>query len=128
MHVTTHSKNASHKKHPRTTSAMKSNQEDVDKASSSNPACETGSVAAVFQIKDELPVKMESTEGLEVPSTSHIDRIIPEKKGEEGNGTPVAKQELKKEILSETSDFGSLFLVSEISSCFRSGGGNSGMD
>ena len=107
---------------------MKSNQEDVDKASSSNPAYETGSVAAVFQIKDELPVKMESTEGLEVPSTSHIDRISPEKKGEEENGTPVAKQELKKEILSETSDFGSLFLVSEISSCFRSGGGNSGMD
>lgn len=122
VHVTTHSKNASHKKHPRTTSAMKSNQEDVDKASSSNPACETGSVAAVFQIKDELPVKMESTEGLEVPSASHIDRISPEKKGEEENGTPVAKQELKKEILSETSAFGSLFLVSEISACFRKWG------
>uniref|UniRef100_A0A4W2BX89 Microtubule associated scaffold protein 1 n=1 Tax=Bos indicus x Bos taurus TaxID=30522 RepID=A0A4W2BX89_BOBOX len=122
VHVTTHSKNASHKKHPRTTSAMKSNQEDVDKASSSNPACETGSVAAVFQIKDELPVKMESTEGLEVPSTSHIDRIIPEKKGEEGNGTPVAKQELKKEILSETSDFGSLFLDSASKPAGISGG------
>ena len=119
VHVTTHSKNASHKKHPRTTSAMKSNQEDVDKASSSNPACETGSVAAVFQIKDELPVKMESTERLEVPYTSNIDRISPEKKGEEENGTLVAKQELKKEILNETSDFGSLFLVSEISACFR---------
>ncbi|XP_070637697.1 microtubule-associated tumor suppressor 1 isoform X6 [Bos indicus] len=122
VHVTTHSKNASHKKHPRTTSAMKSNQEDVDKASSSNPACETGSVAAVFQIKDELPVKMESTEGLEVPSTSHIDRISPEKKGEEGNGTPVAKQELKKEILSETSDFGSLFLDSTSKPAGISGG------
>ncbi|XP_061260278.1 microtubule-associated tumor suppressor 1 isoform X3 [Bos javanicus] len=122
VHVTTHSKNASHKKHPRTTSAMKSNQEDVDKASSSNPACETGSVAAVFQIKDELPVKMESTEGLEVPSTSHIDRISPEKKGEEGNGTPVAKQELKKEILSETSDFGSLFLDSASKPAGISGG------
>ncbi|MXQ84245.1 hypothetical protein E5288_WYG014139 [Bos mutus] len=122
VHVTTHSKNASHKKHPRTTSAMKSNQEDVDKASSSNPACETGSVAAVFQIKDELPVKMESTEGLEVPCTSHIDRISPEKKGEEGNGTPVAKQELKKEILSETSDFGSLFLDSACKPAGISGG------
>nr|XP_014332686.1 PREDICTED: microtubule-associated tumor suppressor 1 isoform X1 [Bos mutus] len=122
VHVTTHSKNASHKKHPRTTSAMKSNQEDVDKASSSNPACETGSVAAVFQIKDELPVKMESTEGLEVPCTSHIDRISPEKKGEEGNGTPVAKQELKKEILSETSDFGSLFLDSASKPAGISGG------
>ncbi|XP_017897402.1 PREDICTED: microtubule-associated tumor suppressor 1 isoform X3 [Capra hircus] len=122
VHVTTHSKNASHKKHPRTTSAMKSNQEDVDKASSSNPACETGSVAAVFQIKDELPVKMESTEGLEVPSASHIDRISPEKKGEEENGTPVAKQELKKEILSETSAFGSLFLDSASKPASISGG------
>ncbi|XP_069429422.1 microtubule-associated tumor suppressor 1 isoform X2 [Ovis canadensis] len=122
VHVTTHSKNASHKKHPRTTSAMKSNQEDVDKASSSNPACETGSVAAVFQIKDELPVKMESTEGLEVPSASHVDRISPEKKGEEENGTPVAKQELKKEILSETSAFGSLFLDSASKLASISGG------
>ncbi|XP_068825964.1 microtubule-associated tumor suppressor 1 isoform X2 [Capricornis sumatraensis] len=122
VHVTTHSKNASHKKHPRTTSAMKSNQEDVDKASSSNPACETGSVAAVFQIKDELPVKMESTEGLEVPSASHIDRISPEKKGEEENGSPVAKQELKKEILSETSAFGSLFLDSASKPASISGG------
>ncbi|XP_052517255.1 microtubule-associated tumor suppressor 1 isoform X2 [Budorcas taxicolor] len=122
VHVTTHSKNASHKKHPRTTSAMKSNQEDVDKASSSNPACETGSVAAVFQIKDELPVKMESTEGLEVPSASHIDRISPEKKGEEENGTPMAKQELKKEILSETSAFGSLFLDSASKPASISGG------
>ncbi|XP_060263009.1 microtubule-associated tumor suppressor 1 isoform X2 [Ovis aries] len=121
VHVTTHSKNASHKKHPRTTSAMKSNQEDVDKASSSNPACETGSVAAVFQIKDELPVKMESTEGLEVPSDS-LDRISPEKKGEEENGTPVAKQELKKEILSETSAFGSLFLDSASKLASISGG------
>ncbi|XP_040099078.1 microtubule-associated tumor suppressor 1 isoform X2 [Oryx dammah] len=122
VHVTTHSKNASHKKHPRTTSAMKSNQEDVDKASSSNPACETGSVAVVFQLKDELPVKMESTEGLEVPSTSHMDRISPEKKGEEENGTPVAKQELKKEILSETSAFGSLFLDSASKPASISGG------
>ncbi|XP_065757550.1 microtubule-associated tumor suppressor 1 isoform X1 [Muntiacus reevesi] len=122
VHVTTHSKNASHKKHPRTTSAMKSNQEDVDKASSSNPACETGSVAAVFQIKDELPVKMESTERLEVPYTSNIDRISPEKKGEEENGTSVAKQELKKEILNETSDFGSLFLDSASKPAGVSGG------
>ncbi|KAM9670766.1 microtubule-associated tumor suppressor 1 isoform 1-T1 [Dama dama] len=122
VHVTTHSKNASHKKHPRTTSAMKSNQEDVDKASSSNPACETGSVAVVFQIKDELPVKMESTERLEVPYTSNIDRISPEKKGEEENGTSVAKQELKKEILNETSDFGSLFLDSASKPAGVSGG------
>ncbi|KAB0347519.1 hypothetical protein FD754_012376 [Muntiacus muntjak] len=122
VHVTTHSKNASHKKHPRTTSAMKSNQEDVDKASSSNPACETGSVAAVFQIKDELPVKMESTERLEVPYSSNIDRISPEKKGEEENGTSVAKQELKKEILNETSDFGSLFLDSTSKPAGVSGG------
>ncbi|XP_055272466.1 microtubule-associated tumor suppressor 1 isoform X2 [Moschus berezovskii] len=122
VHVTTHSKNASHKKLPRTTSAMKSNQEDVDKASSSNPACETGSVAAVFQIKDELPVKMESTEHLEVPYTSNIDRISPEKKGEEENGTPVAKQELRKEILNETSDFGSLFLDSTSKPASISGG------
>ncbi|XP_059941933.1 microtubule-associated tumor suppressor 1 isoform X2 [Mesoplodon densirostris] len=110
VHVTTHSKNASHKV-LRTTSAMKSNQEDVDKASSSNSACETASVAAVFQeIKGELPIKMESTECLQMSYTSNIDRISPEKKGEKENGTPTAKQELKKEIMNETFDYGSLFL------------------
>ncbi|XP_026978486.1 microtubule-associated tumor suppressor 1 isoform X1 [Sagmatias obliquidens] len=112
VHVTTHSKNASHKV-VRTTSAVKSNQEDVDKASSSNSACETGSLAAVFQkIKGELPIKMESTECLQMPYTSNIDRISPENKGEKENGTPMAKQELKKEIMNETFDYGSLFLGS----------------
>ncbi|KAB0389295.1 hypothetical protein E2I00_008555 [Balaenoptera physalus] len=112
VHVTTHSKNASHKV-LRTTSAMKSNQEDVDKASSSNSACETGSVAAVFQkIKGELPIKMESTECLQMSYTSNIDRISPENKGEKENGTLMAKQELKKEIMNETFDYGSLFLGS----------------
>ncbi|XP_070356156.1 microtubule-associated tumor suppressor 1 isoform X4 [Equus asinus] len=112
VHVTTHSKNASHKV-PRTTSAVKSNQEDVDKASSSNSACETGSVVAFFQkIKGVLPVKMESTECLEMTCASNIDRISPAKKGEKENGTPVEKQELKKEIMNETFDYGSLFLGS----------------
>ncbi|XP_036694374.1 microtubule-associated tumor suppressor 1 isoform X2 [Balaenoptera musculus] len=112
VHVTTHSKNASHKV-LRTTSAMKSNQEDVDKASSSNSACETGSVAAGFQkIKGELPIKMESTECLQMSYTSNIDRISPENKGEKENGTLMAKQELKKEIMNETFDYGSLFLGS----------------
>lgn len=112
VHVTTHSKNASHKV-PRTTSAMKSNQEDVDKVSSSNSACETGSVVAFFQkIKGVLPVKMESTECLEMTCASNIDRISPAKKGEKENGTPVEKQELKKEIMNETFDYGSLFLGS----------------
>ncbi|XP_032700839.1 microtubule-associated tumor suppressor 1 isoform X3 [Lontra canadensis] len=111
VHVTTHSKNASHRV-PRTTSAMKSNQEDLDKASS-NSACETGSVATFFQkIRDLLPVKMESTECLEITYASSMDRISPEKKGEKENGTPTEKQELKKEILNETFEYGSLFLGS----------------
>ncbi|XP_004682407.2 PREDICTED: microtubule-associated tumor suppressor 1 isoform X2 [Condylura cristata] len=108
VHVTTHSKNASHKV-PRTTSAMKSNQEDVDKASSSNSASETGSVATFLQIKGILPVKMESTECLEMTYTASIDRISPEKKGEKENGAPMEKQELKKEILNETFEYGSVF-------------------
>ncbi|XP_037382207.1 microtubule-associated tumor suppressor 1 isoform X3 [Talpa occidentalis] len=108
VHVTTHSKNASHK-FPRTTSAMKSNQENVDRASSSNSACETGSVATFFQIKGILPVKMESTECLKMTYVSNIDGISPEKKGEKENGTPVEKQELKKEILNETFEYGSVF-------------------
>ncbi|XP_012518361.1 PREDICTED: microtubule-associated tumor suppressor 1 homolog [Propithecus coquereli] len=111
VHVTTHSKNASHKV-PRTTSAVKSNQEDVDKASSSNSACETGAVAAFFQkIKGMLPVKMESAECLEMTYVSNVDRINPEKKGEKENGTPMEKQELKQEIMNETFEYGSLFLV-----------------
>ncbi|KAL2761866.1 microtubule-associated tumor suppressor 1 isoform 1 [Daubentonia madagascariensis] len=110
VHVTTHSKNASHKV-PRTTSAMKSNQEDVDKASSSNSACETGSVAAFFQeIKGMLPVKMESAECLEMTYVSDINRISLEKKGEKENRTPMEKEELKQEILNETFEYGSLFL------------------
>ncbi|XP_032269427.1 microtubule-associated tumor suppressor 1 isoform X3 [Phoca vitulina] len=120
VHVTTHSKNASHKV-PRTTSAMKSNQEDVDKASS-NSACETGSVATFFQkIKDILPVKMESTGCLEITYASTIDRISPEKKGEKENGTPMEKQELKKEIMNETFEYGSLFLGSASKTADTSG-------
>ncbi|XP_058381054.1 microtubule-associated tumor suppressor 1 isoform X1 [Diceros bicornis minor] len=121
VHVTTHSKNASHKV-PRTTSAMKSNQEDVDKASSSNSACESGSVAAFFQkIKGTLPVKMESTECLEMTCTCNINRISPEKKGEKENGTPVEKQGLKKEIMNETFDYDSLLLGSASKTAATSG-------
>ncbi|XP_057159498.1 microtubule-associated tumor suppressor 1 isoform X9 [Ursus arctos] len=120
VHVTTHSKNASHKV-PRTTSAMKSNQEDVDKASS-NSACETGSVATFFQkIKDILPVKMESTECLEITYASSINRNSPEKKGEKENGTSMEKQELKKEIMNETFEYGSLFLGSASKTAATSG-------
>ncbi|KAF3825544.1 hypothetical protein GH733_005526 [Mirounga leonina] len=120
VHVTTHSKNASHKV-PRTTSAMKSNQEDVDKASS-NSACETGSVATFFQkIKDILPVEMESTGCLEITYASSINRISPEKKGEKENGTPMEKQELKKEIMNETFEYGSLFLGSASKTADTSG-------
>ncbi|XP_059240371.1 microtubule-associated tumor suppressor 1 isoform X3 [Mustela nigripes] len=127
VHVTTHSKNASHKV-PRTTSAMKSNQEDLDKASS-NSACETGSVATLFQkIRDLLPVKMESTECLEITYASSMDRISPEKKGEKENGTPTEKQELKKENLNETFEYGSLFLGSPSKSAAASGGGISKPD
>lgn len=111
VHVTTHSKNAS-RRVPRTTSAMKSNQEDVDKASSCNSSCETESVAGLLQkIKGIHSVKMESAECLTyVPN---IDGISPEKKGEKENGTPMEKQELKKEVLNQTFEYGSLFLVSE---------------
>ncbi|XP_044081431.1 microtubule-associated tumor suppressor 1 isoform X1 [Neovison vison] len=127
VHVTTHSKNASHKV-PRTTSAMKSNQEDLDKASS-NSACETGSVATFFQkIRDLLPVKTESTECLEITYASSMDRISPEKKGEKENGTPTEKQELKKEILNETFEYGSLFLGSPSKPAAASGGGLSKPD
>ncbi|XP_021549786.1 microtubule-associated tumor suppressor 1 isoform X3 [Neomonachus schauinslandi] len=120
VHVTTHSKNASHKV-PRTTSAMKSNQEEVDKASS-NSVCETGSVATFFQkIKDILPVEMESTGCLEITYASSINRISPEKKGEKENGTPREKQELKKEIMNETFEYGSLFLGSASKTADTSG-------
>ncbi|XP_030668179.1 microtubule-associated tumor suppressor 1 isoform X1 [Nomascus leucogenys] len=121
VHVTTHSKNASHRV-PRTTSAVKSNQEDVDKASSSNSACETGSVSALFQkIKGILPVKMESAECLEMTYVPNIDRISPEKKGEKENGTSVEKQELKQEIMNETFEYGSLFLGSASKTTTTSG-------
>ncbi|XP_007953137.1 microtubule-associated tumor suppressor 1 [Orycteropus afer afer] len=121
VHVTTHSKNASHKV-PRTTSPVKSNKEDVDKASSSNSACETGSVASFFQkIKGILPVKMESTTCLGMTYVSNIDRISPEKKGEKGNGTPMEKQELKREILNETFEYSSAFLGSASKTATTSG-------
>nr|XP_027810494.2 microtubule-associated tumor suppressor 1 isoform X3 [Marmota flaviventris] len=110
VHVTTHSKNASHRV-PRTTSAMKSNQEDVDKASSCNAACETRSVAVLFEkMKGILPVEMESAECLTY--VSNINGISPEKKGEKENRTPMEKQELKKEVMNQTFEYGSLFLGS----------------
>lgn len=121
VHVTTHAKNASHRV-PRTTSAVKSNQEDVDKASSSNSACETGSVSALFQkIKGILPVKMDSAECLEMTYVPHIDRNSPEKKGEKENGTSMEKQELKQEIMNETFEYGSLFLGSASKTTTTSG-------
>ncbi|XP_028708209.2 microtubule-associated tumor suppressor 1 isoform X4 [Macaca mulatta] len=121
VRVTTHAKNASHRV-PRTTSAVKSNQEDVDKASSSNSACETGSVSALFQkIKGILPVKMESAECLEMTYVPHIDRNSPEKKGEKENGTSMEKQELKQEIMNETFEYGSLFLGSASKTTTTSG-------
>ncbi|XP_028382447.1 microtubule-associated tumor suppressor 1 isoform X1 [Phyllostomus discolor] len=111
-HVATHSKSASHKV-SRTTSAVKSNQEDVDKASSSHSACEPGSVASAFQkCKDLFPVKMESTDCLERTYVSSIQRISPEKKGEKETETPQEQQELKKEFMSEDFACGSLFLGS----------------
>ncbi|XP_040822113.1 microtubule-associated tumor suppressor 1 isoform X2 [Ochotona curzoniae] len=116
VHVTTHSKNALHKV-PRTTSAVKSNQEDVDRASSSNPACGTGSVAAFLQKMQG----MESAECPEVTYVSHVERISPEKKGEKENETPKEKQELKKEILNKTFEYGSLFLGSASKSATPSG-------
>ncbi|XP_023072390.1 microtubule-associated tumor suppressor 1 isoform X2 [Piliocolobus tephrosceles] len=121
VHVTTHAKNASHRV-PRTTSAMKSNQEDVDKASSSNSACETGSVSALLQkIKGILPVKMESAECLEMTYVPNIDRNSPEKKGEKENGTCMEKQELKQEMMNETFEYGSLFLGSASKTTTTSG-------
>ncbi|KFO34342.1 microtubule-associated tumor suppressor 1 isoform X2 [Fukomys damarensis] len=111
VHVTTHSKNASLRV-PRTTSAMKSNQKDVDKTSS-HSVCDTGSVAAFFQkIKGILPVKMESTERLGMTYASKIDRTHAEKKGEKEKEIPMEKQELKKEVMNETFEYGSLFLDS----------------
>ncbi|EGV99924.1 Mitochondrial tumor suppressor 1-like [Cricetulus griseus] len=80
VHVTTYSKNASLRV-PRTTSATKSNREDVDKTGSSHAVVETGSVAVFSQIEGILPVKMKSSECLEVTYASHIDQINPEKAG-----------------------------------------------
>lgn len=111
VHVTTHSKNASLRL-PRTTSATKSNREDVDKTGSSHAAGETGSVAAFFQkIKGILPVKMKSSECLEVTYASHIDQISPEK-GERVSGSPMEKQELEKPDMNETFECKSLFVGS----------------
>lgn len=112
VHVSTHSKNASLRV-PRTTSAAKSNREDVDKTSaSSHAASETGSVAAFFQkIKGILPGKMKSSECLEATFVSHIDRISPEK-GEKDCEAPMEKQDLGKPTTNETSECKPPFVVS----------------
>lgn len=112
VHVSTHSKNASLRV-PRTTSAVKSNREDVDKTSASSHAgSETGSVAAFFQkIKGILPGKMKSAECLEVTFVSHIDQLSPEK-GEKDCEAPMEKQELGKPTTNETSECKPPFVVS----------------
>ncbi|KAK1341794.1 hypothetical protein QTO34_016544 [Cnephaeus nilssonii] len=111
-HVATHSKNASHKV-SRTTPALKSNREDVDKASSSHSACEPGSVASFLQkCRGLFSVTMESPECLEMTYVPNIRRTGPEEKGEQENGTLLEKQDLKKDVLNETFDYGSLFLGS----------------
>nr|AAH41777.1 Mitochondrial tumor suppressor 1 [Mus musculus]AAH42206.1 Mitochondrial tumor suppressor 1 [Mus musculus] len=109
--VTTHSKNASLGV-PRTTSAAKSNQENVDKTGSPHAGSETGSVAAFFQkIKGILPVKMKSSECLEVTYVSHIDQISPEK-GEQDGEAPMEKQELGKQATNEIFESKSLLVGS----------------
>ncbi|XP_021026632.1 microtubule-associated tumor suppressor 1 isoform X2 [Mus caroli] len=109
--VTTHSKNASLGV-PRTTSAGKPNQENVDKTGSPHAGSETGSVAAFFQkIKGILPVKMKSSESLEVTYVSHIDQISPEK-GEQDPEAPMEKQELGKQATNETFESKSLLVGS----------------
>ena len=109
--VTTHSKNASLGV-PRTTSATKSNQENVDKTGSPHAGSETGSVAAFFQkIKGILPVKMKSSECLEVTYVSHIDQISPEK-GEQDGEAPMEKQELGKQATNEIFESKSLLVGS----------------
>lgn len=111
-HVATHSKNASHKV-SRTTPALKSNREDVDKASSSHSACEPGSVASFLQkCRGLFSVTVESPECLEMTYVPNICRTGPEEKGEQENGTLLEKQDLKKDVLNETFDYGSLFLGS----------------
>ncbi|XP_036065381.1 microtubule-associated tumor suppressor 1 isoform X1 [Onychomys torridus] len=111
VHVTTHSKNTSLRV-PRTTSATKSNREDVDKTGGSPAASETGSVAAFFQkIKGILPVKMKSSECLEVTYVPHIDQISPEK-GEKESRDPMEKQELGKAAMNETFECKPLFVGS----------------
>lgn len=110
--VTTHSKNASLRV-PRTTSATKSNQEDVDKTGSPHAGSETGSVAAFFQkIKGILPVKMKSSECLELPYVSHIDQISPEKGEQDCEEAPMEKQALGKPAMNETFESKSLFVDS----------------
>ncbi|XP_021074334.1 microtubule-associated tumor suppressor 1 isoform X1 [Mus pahari] len=109
--VTTHSKNASLGV-PRTTSASKSNRENVDKTGSPHAGSETGSVAAFLQkIKGILPVKMKSSECLEVTYVSHIDQISPEK-GEQDREAPMEKQELGKQATNETLESKSLLVGS----------------
>ncbi|XP_006893627.1 PREDICTED: microtubule-associated tumor suppressor 1 [Elephantulus edwardii] len=121
MHVATHSKNASHRI-PRTTSPMKSNQEDVDKASSPNLASEASSIATFFQkIKDMLPVEMESTACLGMTYACNIDQISPVKNDEKGNGAAMEKQKLKGELQNDTFEYSSLFLDSASKTAATSG-------
>lgn len=109
--VTAHSKSASLRV-PRTASATKLNQEDVDKTGSPHAGSETGSVTAFFQkIKGILPVKMKSSECLEVTYVSHIDQISPEK-AEQDCEAPLQKQELGKQAMNETFESKSLFVDS----------------
>lgn len=125
--VTTHSKNVLLRV-PRTTSAEKLNREDVDKTGSPHAGSETGSVAAFFQkIKGILPVKMKSSECLEVTCVSHIDQISPEK-GEQDCEAPMEKQELEKQGMNETFESKSLFLGSAPKTSTTSGRSSSKPD
>lgn len=125
--VTTHSKNASVRV-PRTTSATKSNREDVDKTGSPHAGSETGSVAAFFQkIKGILPVKMKSSECLDVTCVSHIDQISPEK-GEQDCEAPLEEQELGKRGMNETFESKSLFVGSAPKTSTTSGRSSSKPD
>ncbi|XP_034375915.1 microtubule-associated tumor suppressor 1 isoform X2 [Arvicanthis niloticus] len=125
--VTTHCKNASLRV-PRTTSATKSNREDVDKTGSPHAGSETGSVAAFFQkIKGILPVKMKSSECLDVTCLSHIDQISPEK-GEQDCEAPLQKQGLGKQGMDETFESKSLFVGSAPKTSTTSGRSSSKPD
>ncbi|XP_063258109.1 microtubule-associated tumor suppressor 1 isoform X2 [Prinia subflava] len=113
-HATAHPKNASHKASK--TPALKQSPQDIDKASTTHPACSLASAvlpASGENSKEMLNNKMESSNSLMMPCTQNINLTNGEKE-QSSNMAVLLEATLVKDMANETFDVHSVPLMPSV--------------